>query len=481
MKLFNLQLKKTNTYIRLFALGLLGSFALFLAFYNQSNCIGATADTSNYCANLNITITNTSNNQVDAPVRVPFVSSALVNQNYMDNFGSQIILTDSNANDINFMNQNLTGTQAAGYWLVAPDLDTNVANVFKLFLGKNDNGNATQWRDNGFYFYTNDLVTIPYHVDFNLTDNIKINSDVYLSNLSSWNCPSGVPTTDTGYVFDRHENNTGYAVGVECEQQTLYNFVQIQGTKLRTPVTSGFNTRYNLKAVYEYPNIYLYVDNVLAATTTATSTMTTISDSVKIGNNLNSTWVLNTELIKNTTTTNNVVARYNFDISDLDETYGSSYAGTVADVSGNNHNGTYTMDRPQTYILNVGLPTSTGFQNFVINPETDNQNQAVIDADLLTQGTANQFFPFFPFINTVATTSGLPTQFVFGGLFTFIAMLVGSVLIAATRQVTFGIFGFGTILYLGQIMNFYSLWFPLATLFIIIVLYGSSKLLSEGF
>ena len=60
-------------------------------------------------------------------------------------------------------------------------------------------------------------------------------------------------------------------------------------------------------------------------------------------------------------------------------------------------------------------------------------------------------------------------------------MLVGSIMIAATRQVTFGIVGFGSILYLGQIMNFYSLWFPLATLFIIIVLYGSSKLLSEGF
>ena len=133
------------------------------------------------------------------------------------------------------------------------------------------------------------------------------------------------------------------------------------------------------------------------------------------------------------------------------------------------------------YILNVGLPTPTGFQNFVINPESDNQNQAVLNADLLTQGTANQYFPFFPFINTIANTSGLPSQFVFGGLFTFIAMLVGSIMIAATRQVTFGIVGFGSILYLGQIMNFYSLWFPLATLFIIIVLYGSSKLLSEGF
>tara|TARA_Y100001938_G_C8081346_1_gene429350 strand:+ start:195 stop:1640 length:1446 start_codon:yes stop_codon:yes gene_type:complete len=481
LKLLNLKLKKTNTYLRLLALGLLGFFALFLAFYNQNNCIGAIADTSNYCQNLNITITNTSSDQVDVPVRVPFVSSALVNQNYMDNFGSQILLTDNNLNDINFMNQNLTGTQAAGYWLVAPDLDTNVANVFKLFLGKNDNGNATQWRDNGFYFYKNDLVTIPYHVDFNLTDNIAINSDVYLSNLSSWNCPGGVPSIDTGYIFDRHENNTGYAVGVECEQQTLYNFVEIQGTKLRTPVTSGFNNRYNLKATYEHPDIKLFVDNSLVASATATSTMTSLIDNVKIGNNLNSTWVLNTELIKNINTTNNVVARYNFDITDLEETFSSSYAGTVADVSGNNHNGTYTMDRPQTYILDVGLPTTTGFQNFVINPQVDNQNQAILNADLINKSSANQFFPFFPFINTVATTSGLPTQFVFGGLFTFIAMLVGSVMIAATRQVTFGIFGFGTILYLGQIMNFYSLWFPLATLFIIIVLYGSSKLLSEGF
>ncbi len=62
MKLANLQLKKTNTFVRLFALGLLGFFALFLAFYNQTNCIGAIADTSNYCQNLNITITNTSSN-----------------------------------------------------------------------------------------------------------------------------------------------------------------------------------------------------------------------------------------------------------------------------------------------------------------------------------------------------------------------------------------------------------------------------------
>ena len=481
MKLLHLQLNKTNKNIRLLALISLVAFGLFLAFFNKNNCIGAAADTSGYCKNVNITITNTSSDQVDVPVRIPFISANLVNLNLMDNFGSQIILTDNSFNDIDFMNQNLTSTLSSGYWLVAPDLDTNVSNVFKLFLGKNVNGNATQWRDNGFYFYKNDLVSIPYHVDFNLTDNIEINSDVYLKNLSSWNCPSGVPSQDIGYVFDRHENNVGYALGIECEQQTLYNFVEIQGTKLRTPVTSGFNNRYNLKATYEHPNIKLFVNNSLVASATATSTMTTLVDNVKIGNNLNSSWILNTHLVKNINSTNDIVAQYNFDISDIFEDFGSTYTGSILDVSGNSHTASYTMDRPQTYILNVSLPTSTGFQNFVINPQLDNQNQAIPDSDLLSQGTPNQYFPFFPIINTVATTSGLPTQFVFGGLFTFIAMLIGSILIAATRQVTFGIIGFVSILYLGNIMNYYSLWFPLATLFIIIAIYGSSKLLNEGF
>ena len=84
-------------------------------------------------------------------------------------------------------------------------------------------------------------------------------------------------------------------------------------------------------------------------------------------------------------------------------------------------------------------------------------------------------------LNSIATTSGLPRQMTFGGLFAVLAMIVSSIILLATRTIPLAIFSYGVVMYLGYLNNFYAIWYVLIIIFILVATYGSSKYLSEGF
>ena len=84
-------------------------------------------------------------------------------------------------------------------------------------------------------------------------------------------------------------------------------------------------------------------------------------------------------------------------------------------------------------------------------------------------------------ISSAAQNSGMPRQMMFGGLFTVLAMIISSLLLLATRTIPLAILTYGVVMYLGYLNNFYAIWYVLATIFILIAAYGSSKYLSEGF
>lgn len=458
---------------------LIAFFGLFMAFYNSNNCkLSANVNPTNFCSGMTITINNAGSTSNFAPVRVPFIGSGLQSLNYMDNLGSQLLASEQNLTNINFMNQDINSSSSQGYWFTINSLN-NGNNVINFYLGAND---TNIFRDNGVYFYTEDLVTIPNDTAFNIGDNLSIVSNIYLNDLASWSCPLGVPTIDQGFILDRWDSNTGYALGVECEQGVLYNFALIDSTKVRSAVTTDFGTPYKLKMEYISPNINLYVDDVLVNTGTSGS-LSSFNNNLTMGNGLNNSWILNLVLSKNITTTNSIELNYNFDPTDLSETSfpaSGEYAGSVADTSGNGHDGTYLFKRDQSpYTITLGVPTNIGIQNFVENPDVQRTLTNPLSADIQSVGDENTFFPFFPFLNEAGNTSGIPRGAIFGGMFSVLAMISAGIVVAMTRKVPFGILTYSFIMYIGLLNNFYNLTFTLITISLLILLYGSSKFLGD--
>ena len=479
MKTLDIKIRKTPLSLKYGVILFLAIGGFTLGIFNMNNnCINAAVNPNEFCAAVTIGIQNQGLEKNYPPVRVPFVSESLENQNYINNFGSQVEIADSTFESISFMNQELNSNTSAGWWIVPPILPSQTRTNLNMYLGS-DSPTWESWRDNGFYFYTNDLVTVPNSVNFNITDNLSLEADVMITNLNAWTCPTGTPAADTGFIIDRWDSDSGFAFGVECEEQTLYNFAQFEGTKVRSVVTTGYNTRYNLKAEYINPNINLYVDDVLKNTGTSGS-LTTNNTDLTIGNNLNSTWVLNTQLSKNITSTNDIELRFNFDANDMNETDGTTYLGTVADVSGNDHNGVYSMDRPQTdYQLNIST-FRTGIQNFVTNPELDKN---IVSSGLNMESPANEnnFLPFYSLLNNAASTMGVPRQMLFAGVFTIISMITASVVLLATKAVPLAIGTYGVVMAFGFVNGFYDYWVAMAVVALLIMVYTSSKYMESNF
>jgi len=483
LKLFNLQLKQASPYLSYGVLVLFAIFCLFYAFYNGNNCASASVNPSDFCKRIGITIQNNGASETYSPVRIPFNPEGMTSLNYVDNFGSQALSSDDTYNPINYMSQSLSSTASAGWWFVMPSLPIVTLKNMEFYVG---NVNQSAWRDNGFYFYNNststdDVITIPNNANFNLTDNFNLEADVVLTGTSGFTCPLGTPSADSGFIIDRWDSNTGYALGVECEQGVMYNFIQIEDTKVRAS-TSTFNTRYNLKGKYEAPDITLLVDDVSAATGTKAS-MSSYNSNITMGNGLRKVEILNAQISKNITTTNDIELRYNFDPTDVKELEALTpyYTGSILDVSNNNHHATYSLNRPQNYSITIASATGIGLQQLVDNPQADIQVVNTLSSGLAVVGNENSNFPFYPMLNSIATTSGLPRQMTFGGLFAVLAMIVSSIILLATRTIPLAIFSYGVVMYLGYLNNFYAIWYVLIIIFILVATYGSSKYLSEGF
>lgn len=484
MKLLGLQLRQSPNFLSYGLLVLFAVSSVFFAFYKTTTCATASVNPTDFCARISIGITNSSSDVSYAPVRIPFISQGMQDLNYIDNFGSQAVGSDSTYNDLSYMNQQLNSTDSAGWWFTLPALIEETETLIDLYVGSLD---QDSWRDNGFYFYnvssgTDDLVTVTNNANFNITNNLSLETDVVLTQLAAWDCPLGVPSVDTGFLIDRWDTNNGYAIGVECEEQTLYNFVQIGSTKVRSAAPTSYGTRYNLKATYIAPDIVLSVNDVIANTGTVGS-MASHNAEITMGNNLNKTWLLNAQISKNIITTNDIELNLIFNANDMEETTAStpSYSGTINDVSGNSHTVQYEMNRPQPYALTIATVVGVGFQDFVINPPLNQNILPALNTDLITYGDENTNFPFYPMISSAAQNSGMPRQMMFGGLFTVLAMIISSLLLLATRTIPLAILTYGVVMYLGYLNNFYAIWYVLATIFILIAAYGSSKYLSEGF
>jgi len=487
MKLLGIKLNNQYKSAQYGSLILLAVAALFLSLFYAANknCAAASVTPENYCKFITISITNNGSSATDYyPVRVPFLGNAFQTNNFMNELGGGLQLTDNNLGDTDFMTQEINSSLSAGWWLLPSTISASGTGLFNMYVGDSDNN---VWRDNGFYFYndsTTDRVTVPDNANFNLSTNFSLYADVYQTDFGNWICPIG-GADDQGYIIDRHTNLSGYALGIECDDQQLYGFGIVNGTKIRSVITAPYGTVFSIELTYEQPDMKLYFDGSLVATGTAANTGT-VSGNLLIGDSLKHTWVQNVQLSKNITTTNDIEFRFNFDPQDMVETDGGTvvgvYEGTIADVSGNNHNATYYMNRPQSqFVLNISQPTNIGSQNIITAPD---QFQDVLNPpfqDIVSMGDQNSKLPFFGIFSTAAQGMGIPQSMFFGSIATMFGFIIAAITLQATKSVPMAITVYGGVMVSGVVANLFPYYFALAVLMLLIGLYGSSKYLNDGF
>ncbi len=487
MKLLGIKLNNQYKSAQYGSLIILAAAALFLSliYANNKTCASANVVPENFCKFVSISIQNRGSSATDYyPVRVPFLGNAFQTNNFMNDLGGGLQLANNNLGDTDFMSQEINSTLSAGWWLLPSTISAAGTGIFNMYVGDSDNN---LWRDNGFYFYndsTTEYVVVPDSANFNISSNFSLYADVYLTDFGNWICPIG-GADDQGYIIDRHINVSGYAIGIECDDQQLYGFGIVNGTKIRSLITAPYGTTFSIELTYEQPDMKLFFDGSLVASGSAVSTGT-VSGALQIGNSLKHTWVQNAQLSKNITTTNDIEFRFNFDPQDMVETDGGTnpgiYGGTVADVSGNNHNATYYMNRPQSqFTINISQPTNIGSQNIITAPDSFQDVLNPPFGDVVTMGDQNSRLPFFGIFATAANGMGIPQSMFFGSIATMIGFIIAAITLNATKSVPMSITVYGGVMVSGVVANLFPYYFALAVLMLLIGLYGSSKYLNDGF
>ena len=486
MKLVGIELKRQHKAAQYGSLLLLAAAAISLSIFYTANrsCVSAAVEPNNFCQYITVQIDNSSTLATNyAPVRVPFLGSNLQINEYMNQFGSGLELSDINLNQVNFMNQEINSSSSAGWWYVPETISAEGSALFNMYVKDTA---FDSWRDNGFYFYnyfnSNELITVPDHATFNLSDNFSLYADVIISSFGARTCPMG-GVDDQGWIIDRHINVSGYAIGIECDDLAVYSFGVVNGTKVRTPVTTGYNTPYSIELKYTAPDISLLIDGVELATGTAVGPGVVVGD-LTLGGNLKNTWIQNAQLSKNIGTTNDIVFRYNFDGPDIIEDDGVSnpYTGIIYDVSGNSHTSTYNLDRSQSnFSLTIATPTDVGSQNFITSPSSFDPIAGPPFGDITSMGDQNSRLPFFRIFSTAADGMGIPQSMFFGGMATMLAFFAAAIVLQATRAVPMALITYGSVMVSGVVANLYPYYFALAVMMLLIGVYGSSKFLNDGF
>lgn len=459
---------------------LVALLALVFSFFTKNTlCLYASNQIPfDFCKTWTIGVSTGSGVSLDYdPVRIPVNARDLISSGVILPYQAwDSVLTSSSLQRRSFMAQDLDST-SAGWWMIVPTQLANTSANYKFFFS-----NSFTQRDNGMGFFENDYATIPSDSDFDITDNLELWVDVDVMNTSR----------DADDLFryesliDRHdtETNTGYGLFFQHDGSDLNIIGKINDKSVSgswNTVDTGTSTKISLQFVN--PNLNLYVNGIqLATTNTGLSAITNTSTNITVGEYLDKAVIRNFGINKNIITTNNIVARYNFDPSDIVEnpSVAPNYTGTFEDNGSNNHDGTYNFNRSQTNLtLTIGNLVDVGADDLINIPDTVENiiNQPFVD---ITSKTAeNNFIPFYSFGETVADGIGLPRQMFWVSAFLITGLLLSIGVIMGTGSTPLAMVTMGMVLSFGTISGLYAQWFVVLFCAIMVLLWTSIKFMEE--
>lgn len=459
---------------------MLALLALGVSFFSQSySCVFASNQIPfDFCKTWTIGVSTGSGVSLDYdPVRIPVNARDLISSGVIVPYQAwDSVLTSSSLERRSFMAQELDAT-SAGWWMIVPTQLANTSANYKFFFS-----NSFTQRDNGMGFFATDYATILSHSDFDITDNLELWIDLDLMNTTR----SGSAPFPLESLIDRHDEDTdtGYGLFLEYSGSAINIIGKVNDKNVSgswDTADTGTSTKISLQFVN--PDLTIYVNGVsLSNTDTGLSVITNTSTNITIGNNLDKSVIRNFGINKNILTTNDIVANYNFDPSDIIEnpSVAPNYTGTFQDNGSNNHDGTYTFNRPQTNItLTIGNLVDVGADDLINIPDTVQNiiNQPFVD---ITSKTAeNSFIPFYSFGETVADGIGLPRQMFWVSAFLITGLLISMGVIMGTGSTPLAMVTMGMVLSFGTISGLYAQWFVVLFCAIMVLLWTSIKFMEE--
>lgn len=179
--------------------GFIAALALLVQVDSMAGrCAYAAAEVpTDTCYRNAITISNdTGGTLTNYPVRVPFNAAGPIAANTMDENAWDAAPVTTGNQPVPVMTQSLT-SEAAGWWMVVPEITDGTSDIFQLYYGSNG-----LQRDNGVYFNGSDFVTIADDADLNIADMFSVVVD--LRTLSS-------DARDESIV-ERYDSGAGWSI-----------------------------------------------------------------------------------------------------------------------------------------------------------------------------------------------------------------------------------------------------------------------------
>lgn len=424
-----------------------------------------------YCWQIEIAITNdTGGDLTDYMVRVPIDAAGLVSADRLDARAWDILpVQGSLSNEIFLMAQDMDDG-AAGWWFFLPSITDNETKTIRLYTGSSE-----QRRDQAFRFSTTTHVIADQDAALEPTGASSIvKLGLTFSKIDAIGSTSK-------YLVDNRTGTTGYEIRMT---DSAITFVIDGGTCSLTWDSAWDNQFADWQ--FEYfsapaPDTFIYRNGVLEETCDLDqSTIAYGGVDLVLGTSSNFRWpgglpgvALRQFTLGTGASTNQPastpILRWDFNAKELTETSTSPvYIGTVTDLTGNGHTGTYELGFDQTNITTtVSAPSLAGGQSQIVL--SDSAPAVLGDAYAVNPGTNSEVTTgafYSVFVDKWASASPV-RSFGYAMVLSIVGLLLAIGTYRVTRYIPVALFMFGIPLAVGVANGWIAGWWM-----IIWVLFG---------
>lgn len=425
-----------------------------------------------FCFQTTITVENAGGALTDYGVRVEMNALGLVANGDLDPRGWDMKPTAGGFSTESEVFAQDLDSSSAPWWFRLESIGAGGTQTYRIYTG-----NDEQKRNNGIFFTGGDEVTVPSHVDFDLTDDIAITVMLELDDATPQNAT----------LISRWNDDEGYKIELENDAGTLKIVSTIDdkpGKVTWNPLWTGETIR--IRAVFNAPTLETFVNEVSGdSTNTTLGAATATSTAVLIGTDLVTTVIRRASIRENAGGAEAIVARWGLhagetgavgctEASDADPIY----TGTCQDSGPGNHDATYRFDRDQSDLTVTVGPTALGaapllvlFEGEIPDTLGDPFADTLFDPALVEN---SRFFGYefaLPFVEDM----GVPRQMGWSMILGFLGLLLLMGVWAFSRNVPLALAAGLIPPFFGVINNWIEPWVLVVWITMAVVLFGTHR------
>jgi|TARA_Y100000310_G_scaffold34971_1_gene33105 hypothetical protein len=376
---------------------------------------------------------------------------------------------------------------AAPWWIRTPTVSLGSTVQYPFYTA-----NKEARRNQGIFFTGFDLVTVPAHANFDLTDNLALEVELEVDNADS------ISTSST--VIGKWSADQGYRLTLSPVSATDV-LLTAQVDNQTTAYTWAGATTSVFRLEFENPNLSIWENGAQVATAnTGLGSVTTVADDLLIGASSTELTIRYASVRANLDTTETVVAGWGFHPHQMSEEtavdplytgfiadqVGSQATTTAADLSAatstvtvwGNHPAAYSFTRDQSGItaaLGAISPTSAPLVVDLSAPLVSVFTDPFANVSLFTTSNENINLPFFSIFDYGADNLNIPSMVFWAGVSLVIGYLLMLFTTSLTEKPVFGIVASAVPAFLAIVSGLMPAWILLMWILLMLGVYTSGR------